>query len=117
MVQMTTVLTEFADNGDIRTYSLPGHTALKQKLFRQKRTLAANAQANARGEATVSLGTVDSTGIALSNKVSLGVTCSLPVNGASADVDAAIGYLRDYVASDDFVSFVKSQQWAKGATS
>lgn len=117
MPQMATVLTEFADNGDARTFSLPGHTAQKQKLFRQKRTLPANAQANARAEAAVVLGTVDSTGLALSNKVNLSVACSLPVNGDAADVDAAIGYLRDFVASDDFESLVKSQQWAKGATS
>jgi hypothetical protein len=112
---MVTVLTEFADNGDTRTYSLPGHATLKPKLLTQKRKVAVNASANAGLSVRVVLGTTDADGVILSNRVSLGLEASYPVSGDSADIDAAIAYFRDYVASDEFVSSIKTQNWLKGA--
>jgi hypothetical protein len=115
MVDMVTVLTEFADNGDSRTYSLPSHTALKPKLLTQKRKVATNNSANASLSVRVVMGTQDAEGIPLSNRVSLGLEASYPVAGSTTDVDAAIAVFRDYVASDEFVSSIKTQNWLKGA--
>lgn len=114
-VNMTRKLIPFAENGDSRTYTLPGHTVLKPRQLVQRRKVAANKSANSELVVRVVYGTVDSLGVPLNNKVSLGANVSYPVSGIAADLDSAIADFRDYVASDEFVTSIKTQNWLVGA--
>jgi hypothetical protein len=113
MPAMSTALTEFSDNGNSRTYTLSGHTAMKPKIVVQKRKIPANQQASAEITVDVVLGTQDSEGMALSAKTAFSITARYPVLGQSAEITSGLAVIRDIVASDEFAAAVTSQNWLK----
>jgi hypothetical protein len=113
MAQMSTVVTEFADNGNSRTFTLAGHTVLKPKLVIQKRRVPSGNQTVATTEVDVILATTDATGLPLKEKVRFSVSVNTPVNGDSLDNDAALAIFRDIVAGDEFAASVVTQNWLK----
>lgn len=111
MAVMTTALTEFSDNGNSRTYTLAGHTALQPQLVIQKRRVPSGNQVVAEDVITVLKGTVDSAGEPISQKVSFEVKVRRPINGLQADVDALLAIFRDIVAGDEFSNSVDTQEF------
>jgi hypothetical protein len=111
MAAMSTALTEFADNGNARTFTLETHTAIAPNLVLQKRKVPSGNQTVVEDTFTVLLATEDSNGDALPSRVAFTVTVRRPVDGISADVDAALAILRDIVAGDEFANVVATQEW------
>ena len=113
MPAMATSLTEFADNGNSRTYTVSGHTALKPRLVIQKRKIPATAEASAEVQVNVVYGTVDAANVILASKVAFEMAVRYPVNGTAADTTAALVVIRDIIASDEFTTAVNTQNWLK----
>lgn len=111
MAAMTTVLTEFSNNGNSRTSTLVGHTAVKPRLIIEKRRVPEGNQTMAEFQATIFIATEDADGAVLSNKVSFGVVARYPVLGTSSDVTAALAILADVIAGDEFASSVSTLNW------
>lgn len=111
MAAMTTALTEFADNGNSRTYTFGGHTASEPELVLQKRRVPAGNSQVAEDTITVLEATKDSEGAVLPQKVSFSVTIRRPINGLAADVTSALATFRDIVAGDEFGNTVDTQEW------
>lgn len=111
MAAMTTVLTEFADNGNSRTYTTSGHTAVLPKLVIQKRKVASSAEGSSSITVSVVHGTEDASGNPLASRVAADVSFRFPLNGASADVAAVLAVLKDIVAGDEFANSVSTQEW------
>jgi hypothetical protein len=110
MAAMTTVLTEFADNGNSRTYALSDHTASSPSLVLQKRKLA-SAGGVASSTIQVVKATEDVDGATLPQKVNIAAIVSTPIDGDAADVAAALATFRDIVAGDEFGTTVTTQRW------
>lgn len=113
MGALATALTEFADNGDSRTYTTAGHTSAKPKLVIQKRKVPTGNQTVAEFSGAVIHGTEDADGLVLPKKTSLTVSGSYDINGDAADLAAALVILRDLVASDEFEASLTTQNWAQ----
>lgn len=111
MAGMTTVLTEFRDLGDSRTYLYTGHTASEPRLVIQRRKVPAGLQSVAESTFQVVSSTEDVDGAILPEKVIFEGKVRYPVHGAAADVTAALAIFRDIVASDEFTATVTSQGW------
>lgn len=111
MANMTTVLTEFADNGNSRTNTLPGHTALKPKLVIQKRIVAQSENQSPEDTIDVVFGTTDAEGSNLPSKVAFSVKVRRPYQGQATDVTNALAIFREIVASDNFAAVVTTQGW------
>lgn len=111
MAVIATKLTEFADNGNSRTMTAPGHTALKPFIVIQKRKIAQNANSVPEDSIDVIAGTTDTEGSILAQKVAFSVTVKRPVQGQAADVSTAKALFREIVASDEFDSLVNGQLW------
>lgn len=111
MTAMSTVLTEFADNGDSRTYTQEGHTVIKPMLVIQKRKVPVGNQTVAEISVAVISGTVDSESLPVTQKVNFTATVRYPINGASDDVTAMLAVFRDIIAGDEFANAVNTQEW------
>lgn len=111
MAGMTTVLTEFSDNGNSRTNTYTGHTAQEPKLVIEKRRVPEGNQTMIEYSAKVVSSTEDSSGAILSQKVTFEASVRYPVDGISADVTAALAIFRDLVAGDEFGNSVSTQEW------
>jgi hypothetical protein len=111
MAAMSTSLTEFSDNGNSRTYSLPLHTVLKPQLVLEKRKVPSGSQTVAEDTITVLTATEDSAGVKLAQRVSFTVTIRRPINGLQTDIDAALVIFRDIIAGDEFTNTVNSQEY------
>lgn len=111
MAGMTTALTEFADNGNSRTYTYAGHSASDPKLVIQKRKVASGSTSVIEDTVSVISGTEDSAGEPLTSRVLFEAKLRRPVNGISADVDAALVIFRDVIAGDEFTNTVDTQEW------
>lgn len=111
MSRIATVLTDFADNGNSRTLSAPGHSALKPRVVIQKRTVALNAASSPEDTIDIVYGTSDAEGAVLASKVSFSVKVKRPLQGQPADVTAAMALFREIVASDNFTDMVVGQSW------
>lgn len=113
MAALSASLTEFSDNGNSRTFSASGHTALKPRLVIQKRKVPVGVSGVAENDIRVVFGTTDAMSVPLPQKVQLSVNTRVPVNGAAVDNTAALVLLRDIVASDEFGLLFLSQNWIK----
>lgn len=117
MAALATALTEFADNGDSRTYTTSGHSASKPKLVLQKRKVPTGNQTMAEFSASVIHGVDDADGAVLPQKIGLTVTGRYPVNGDPSDLAtelaAALVILQDVVQSDEFEASLTSQNWVE----
>jgi hypothetical protein len=111
MAGMTTVLTEFANNGNSRTSTLSGHTALQPKLVIEKRRVPDQNQTMAEFSFKVVEATTDADGVVLSNKVSIEGIARYPLLGESTDIDAALAVFRDIVAGDEFANSISTQEF------
>jgi len=111
MAAMTTALTEFADNGDSRTYTTSGHTASKPKLVIQKRRVPVGNQQMVESTISVIHAPEDSAGAILSNKVAFSAIVRYPLDAIAADITAAETIFKDIVAGDEFLNTVDTQEW------
>lgn len=111
MAGQTTVLTEFSDNGNSRTSTLPDHTTLKPRLVIQKRKVPTNQAQSAEMTISVIYATTDVEGAVLAPKVAFDVTVRYPASGQAADVSAALAVFRDIVQGDEFAASVSTQNW------
>lgn len=111
MAAMTTALTEFADNGNSRTYTYTGHTASEPRLVIERRKVATGATSVIEDTISVISSTEDAAGELLTSKVSFEAKVRRPVNGIAADVTAALAIFRDIVAGDEFTNTVSTQEW------
>jgi hypothetical protein len=113
MAAMLTALTEFADNGNSRTYTLTGHTALSPKLVLQRRKVPSGNQIVIEDTVTVLEATTDSAGATMPQRVSFSATIRRPSGGDAAVVTAALAVFRDIIAGDEFANTVDTQEWLK----
>lgn len=111
MAGMTTVLTEFANNGNSRTNTLSTHTAVKPRLVIEKRRVPDGNQIMIEYGCKVIFATTDVNDLILSNKVSLEVVVRHPTSGNAGDVTAALAVFRDIVAGDEFANSITTQEW------
>lgn len=111
MAAMTTVLTEFSDNGNSRTYTTSGHTASSPKLVIQKRKVPEGNQTIAESTVSVIHATTDADSQVLSQKVSFTATIRYPIDGQSSDITAVETIFRDIIAGDEFANTVDTQEW------
>lgn len=111
MAGMATVLTEFADNGNSRTYTFTGHTVLSPKLVLQKRKVPVGNAIMQEDTITVLLGTTDSDGAVLPQRVSFQAQIRRPITGDADDVTAALAVFRDIIAGDEFGVTVNTSNW------
>lgn len=114
MAAMSTALTVFADNGNSRTYTYTGHTALDPKLVIQRRRVPTGSQVIQEDSIKVLVVTPDAGGLMLSEKVSFEAIVKRPISRADdTDVTAALAVFRDIVAGDEFGLMVSSQLFVK----
>lgn len=113
MAAMTTTLKEFANNGNSRTFSLPGHTIAQPKVLIQKRKVPTSVDGVAEDSVKIVLATTDSAGVILSSKISGEVIIRRPVKGDAADVTDMKAFLLDLINSDEFSAVVTAQDWVK----
>lgn len=118
MASLSATLTEFADNGNSRTYTASGHTASKPKLVVEKRTVPAGNQVMSEFSGTIVFGVNDSEGGVAPQKVSMEAKVRYPVLGIDSSdlatqIAAALVLFRDFVASDEFGASVTSQNWVE----
>lgn len=111
MAAMTTVLTEFANNGNSRTTTLSGHTAAKPRLVIEKRRVPEGGQTTVEYSFKVVYTTADADGVTLSTKIAFEGTFRYPIAGQAADVSAALVIFRDIVAGDELANSVDTQEW------
>jgi hypothetical protein len=113
MAAMSTVVTEFADNGNSRTYFYTGHTALKPKLVIQKRKVPSGKQVMLEDSVKNVVATTDPLSVIMAEKISFEVIVRRPTLALAADVTAALATIRDIVAGDEFAAMVTTQGWLK----
>lgn len=115
MAGMTTVLTEFSDKENVRTFTISGHSAVRPRLVIQKRSIPASAAGVAESVVQVLRGTVDSDGTPINSKVLFEAKVRYPANIGSSETDiaSALATFRDIVAGDEFASTVTTQGYLK----
>lgn len=111
MAAMTTVLTEFSNNGNSRTSTVSGHTAVSPRLVIEKRKVPEGNQTMIEYSCKVVYATEDDDGAIITNKVSLEALVRHPILGQSADLAAALVIFRDIIAGDEFSNSVSTQEW------
>jgi hypothetical protein len=111
MAAMTTALSEFADNGNSRTYTRTGHTAIMPRLVLQRRTVASGLTSVIEDQISVLSGTKDVDDAPLASRVLFTVTVRRPIHGVATDVTDALAVFRDIIAGDEFANTVNTQEW------
>jgi hypothetical protein len=111
MAGMSTALTEFSNNGNSRTSTYTGHTALSPKVVIEKRKLPENGSKIIEQSVKVVAATADADTIVLPQKVTFEAIIRYPVNGQASDVSAALAVFRDLVASDEFTNTTNTQEY------
>lgn len=111
MAAMTTVLTEFANNGNSRTSTTSGHTAVKPKLVIEKRRVPDGNQSMAEYSVKVVHATTDADGLVMSSKVSFEAVVRYPLLGNAAEITSALAVFRDIIQGDEFANSVNTQGW------
>jgi hypothetical protein len=111
MAAMSTALTEFSQNGNSRTSTITGHTAVEPKLVIEKRRVPEGGQSMAEYSFKVVEATTDVDDIVLPQKVTFECIVRYPLLGDAAIVTAALAVIRDIVAGDEFGNSVTTQEW------
>jgi hypothetical protein len=111
MAAMSTVLEEFSDSGNSRTYVAPAHTVLKPALVIQKRQVAPSVNGASQDSVKVVFGTLDTAGAPHSVKDSIEIIVRRSPSGVDADLTAAVTLAREIVASSNFDAMVAGQSW------
>lgn len=112
MPTIATALSEGFSSGNTKRYYIDTiHTAAAPQTVTQRARLASSTSSTAGGELVVALTTsANSTSIQLKQKIVAAAEVRFPVECTPNDVLIAIGYLRDLVASDEFVAAIIAQQ-------
>lgn len=113
MPVMATVVTEYSNAENARTYSISGHTVAKPKLLLQKRKIGVVGGASSTDTVEILFGTQDANGTTLPGRISFFLTCRRPVEAIAADVTAAVSVLKDVVGSDEFANMINTQNYLK----
>jgi hypothetical protein len=113
MPNIVTVLTEFSDKENSRTYTSAGHTVVKPRIVVQKRKVAPSVDGVATDTLSVVFGSVDSVGLPLNAKIAFEVNIRRSPQALTADISAAKALFREIVASDEFNAVVDSQNYVK----
>lgn len=113
MAAMSTSVTEFSDNGNSRSYTLTGHTAMKPRMLLQRRKVATQEGAVAEDQVSILYGTTDSSDAPMRSRVMFTATFRRPVGCDADDVTAALAVFRDVIAGDEFGATVTTQNWLK----
>lgn len=111
MASMTTSLNEFSNNGNSRTSTTTGHTAVKPKLVIEKRKVAEGQSSVAEYNFKVVQATQDTDGNILASKVSFEAVARYPLLGSSTEIASALAVFRDIIAGDEFSNSVSTQEW------
>jgi hypothetical protein len=113
MAAFSTVISEFSDTENRRTYAVTGHTVQAPKLLIQKRSVPKSATGVAESSLAVVYGTTDADGNIHQSKVGLTASVRYPADGQSSDIAAALVVFRDFVASDEFTALVNAQTYVQ----
>jgi hypothetical protein len=113
MASFTTVIEEFSDENNRRTFAIDGHTVQQPMLLIQKRKVPSTLTSNAESELMVVYGTADAASEPLTSKVVMTANVRYPANGTAADTTAALAIFRDFVASDEFTAMVNTQSYVQ----
>lgn len=113
MASFTTVIEEFSDKENSRTYTVNGHTVQAPRLLIQKRKVPASAEQVAQDSLVVVYGTTDADSAPLTSKVAFEANVRRPANGQASDVTAALAVFRDFVSSDEFTNMVTGQTYVQ----
>jgi hypothetical protein len=111
MAAMTTVLTEFAQNGNSRTSTLSTHLAGKPRLVIEKRVVPDGNKTMIDYAFKVVYSTVDAAGTILTQKIAMEAVVRYPLACIAGDLAAALDIFRDIVAGDEFANSVSTQEW------
>lgn len=113
MAAMTTVLTEFSDSGNSRTYTLSSHSANRANLVIQKRKVPSGNTGTIESTFSVIHATVDEDGLPIQGKVAAEVSFRYPmqIGSTETDITEVLATLRDIVAGDEFANTVNTQEW------
>jgi hypothetical protein len=113
MAAMTTALTDYthSSNGNSRTFTLSGHTALKPKIVIQKRKTLEGNNTMAEASFAVIMATEDVDGVVLSQKPSVELKVRYPANGTYSDVTAAHAVALDILGGDEWGVVMASLGW------
>lgn len=111
MAAMATVLTEFSDLGNSRTYTQAAHAAGKPVLVLQKRKVPSGNEVVVEDTITCLAATEDTDGAIMPSRVTFSVTIRRPIGGDAADVTAQLAVFRDIIAGDEFANTVSTQEW------
>lgn len=114
MAAMTTVLNNFQNFGDKRTYFTTGHTAEKVKICVAARKVPTGNQTIVEASFAVQHATEDDAGLVLSSRPTLTCQFRAPINGQTADITAIKAIFRDFVAADEFSSLIDSLVFPAG---
>jgi hypothetical protein len=110
MAAMSTALTLFnMDNNNV-TYSYSGHLPSDPRLVIQKRKLAPSSSGVAETTVKVVSGTQDADGYNITPKITFEAVIRTPIQGVTADIDAALVIFRDIIAGDEFTNSVSTQE-------
>lgn len=111
MPDMSTILEEFADNGNSRTYTEPTHSVVSPFLVIQKRKVPVGEQIMAEDSVSVVKATQDAESVILPQRVSLLVVVRRPITGITADVTSARNLFQEIVASGNFERMIDGSSW------
>lgn len=110
MAAMSTILTEFSDNGNSRQYTLSDHSFSDVRKVLQKRVEGVTVLED---QIMVLYSTTDANSAPMAQKVSFTVIVKRPRGCAAADVTSSLAVFRDIVAGDEFTNTVNTQEWVK----
>lgn len=113
MAAMTTALTKFSENGNSRTSTTTGHSAIAPKIVVERRRVPDQNQKVAEYAVKVVHSTTDAEGLTLQEKVSFEGIVRFPINGQTSTITAALAIFRDVIAGDEFGASSLSQNYLK----
>jgi acetylornithine deacetylase/succinyl-diaminopimelate desuccinylase-like protein len=111
MAAMTTVLTEFSDKENARTYSLSTHTVSKPNLVLQRRKVPSGNQVVIEDDITVLYATEDADGNVMPQKCSMTVSVRRPIGYDATDMTNLLATFRDIIAGDEFGNTVDTSEY------
>lgn len=113
MAALATAITEFSDNGNSRTYTYTGHTAIEPHLVIQKRKTATGGSSVLEDTIVVLSSAKDALGNILDTKDTIEIKVRRDKNAVASYLTAALVIARDVMACDEFTTTVNTQGWLK----
>lgn len=113
MAVMTTVLKEYSNGVNSRTYSLPNHSVTEPEILIQRRRVPVGNQVVASTELQFLVATKDAEGNVLPDKAGIDIKIREPIKGTHADLTALLTIARDVFASDEMTATVDTHNFLK----